>query len=163
MTRQVIILSLLTFITTALHSQKVELFIRCLPVKNGVIHKRPPLSGTRVMGYSDGVVIKTKTDTCFAIEDGTIASVFNLGDEVMVIAIKHNNEYFSYAQLSTSFYKKGDLVKRGDAIGSLKHREDNKEMKELFFMITNNHSTFRSYKQQINYLRLNSGDCSSVH
>ena len=85
-----------------------------------------PVSGTIIRTYdkgkNEGVDIAAAPGTAVqAAEAGTVAAITADADQVPIIVVKHNNDLLTvYANVENIAVKKGDRVRRGQKIASLR-------------------------------------------
>lgn len=99
-----------------------------LPVEKGSIAPAPKLT-SRLVNTMDGLLITSKSDSCFATEDGVVTSTFNMGGEYATLIKTPGKLFVTYSHLSKVAIKRGDKIKKGSFIGLLgKQDEDNFEL-----------------------------------
>lgn len=96
------------------------------PTNTGSSALALPVSGSIIRPYkkgkNEGIDIAAPPGTSVtAAEAGTVAAITADADQVPIIVVKHNNDLLTvYANVETITVKKGDRVRRGQKIASLR-------------------------------------------
>lgn len=147
---------LLTLIANACFSQDCNEHLANLPLRNGVIYSPPPI----INGYPgkyDGIFLRSSNDSCFAVADGTVSSMYDLGGEYAVAMMTADSIFPTYTPLNYPFVKQGDKIKKGDFIGTLHPLDDG--TREVLFMMVDANSGFYSIPEIKSFLKIANGDC----
>ena len=100
------------------------------PANSGSSVLSMPVSGTIIRTYdkgkNEGIDIAASPGTSVsAAEAGTVAAITANADQVSIIVVKHNNDLLTvYANIEKITVKKGDEVRRGQKIASLRGGDD---------------------------------------
>ena len=96
------------------------------PTNSGSSALGMPVSGTIIRAYDKGKnegidIAASPGTTVSAAEAGTVAAITADADQVPIIVVKHNNDLLTvYANVKKITVKKGDRVRRGQKIASLR-------------------------------------------
>lgn len=87
-------------------------------------------------------------DSAYAIADGIITNVLNLGDELYCI-IRSGSRVIAYGPFSCVNPSKGDLIVRGAFIGKMNNDEDDKYS---LFILMNNEEKYPAFNEYVSFL-----------
>lgn len=125
-----------------------------IPIKAGHIMKR----STNCCFCSDdhGVYVfnHLECDSAYAIADGTIRRILNLGDEFYCI-VRSGSKIISYGPFSCINPSKGDRIGHGDFIGKMINDGDSKYSFYLLVYKKKEYLNFKKYVSFINDRRHN--------
>lgn len=131
-----IFLGLFLFIGFAGAAQSVK---DSIPVNNFIVREGALItydySRCHITIDDPNVYILTKEDSAFHFENGTVVSVFNLGDEFDVLIKNYEGYYLCYGNLISTPLKKNDTVFAGSFIGLVNKSDEEEKFNEIVFLL----------------------------
>ena len=154
--RQLLILFLTCLAGTSYGQKKISLPVNVLPVRSGILYKPQAKIGD-IRRPVNGAEISTTQDSCFALTDGLVSAVFDLGDEFACVVRYSNNLLVTYSGLGNlnESIEKGQTIRKGRFIGLLNKINDKNI---LNFMITNQKGINLAFEKIVAFIKKNMPD-----
>jgi hypothetical protein len=104
-----------------------------IPMQNGKVYgdTTPRLA---YVDYSDGLTIRANNSDVFSLVDGQVSAVFIIDNKTAIVTRSSDSNFYSYTNLDTTYFSKGDIIKKGWILGKASESTD-KHMYEIEMLI----------------------------
>jgi hypothetical protein len=105
----------------------------CQEIILGQVNKIPMVDGkvygyetTRegIIDYIDGLMVSSNNRNVFSLVNGQVKAVFRIDNESAIIIRASDSNFYSYTNLDTTYFSKGEVVKKGCVLGQASENTD---------------------------------------